>query len=153
MHCCDKQQVYSHASLNENCDNVIACFCRNSLILQTYNYRGNKKYVLFLVQCHNGIITNSINLFLRVTLCFDSCKIKQIYLIHYNRIVILDLNQNLIYWAHFAILALPAVSRVTPHSLFLSRSSQRARTIVAMYCSAGFFSQRKPCKVQWMPCR
>ena len=33
------------------------------LIVLTINYRGNKKYVLALIQCHDGIITNSINLF------------------------------------------------------------------------------------------
>ena len=49
--------------LNENSVYVIACFQRICLILQTINYWGNKKDVLVLIQCHDGIITNSINLF------------------------------------------------------------------------------------------
>ena len=48
------------------------------------NYRGNEKYVLVLVQCHDGIITNSINL-LRLTLVFNLCNTKQIYLVRDNR--------------------------------------------------------------------
>ena len=32
------------------------------LFLQTLNHKDNEKYVLVLVQCHDGIITNSINL-------------------------------------------------------------------------------------------
>ena len=42
--------------------NFIACFRIISWFLQTLNYRGNEKYVLVLVQCHDGMITNSINL-------------------------------------------------------------------------------------------
>ena len=44
------------------CVNFIACFQIICLFLQTWNYRGNEKYVLVLVQCHDGMITNSINL-------------------------------------------------------------------------------------------
>ena len=43
--------------------NFIACFRISCWFLQTLNYRGNKKYVLVLYQCHDGMITNSINLF------------------------------------------------------------------------------------------
>ena len=39
------------------------CFRRICLILQTMNYWDNEKYVLVLVVCHDGIITNPINLF------------------------------------------------------------------------------------------
>ena len=42
--------------------NIIACFRIICWFLQTLNYRGNEKYVLVLVQCHDGMITNSINL-------------------------------------------------------------------------------------------
>ena len=42
--------------------NFIACFQIICWFLQTLNYRGNEKYVLVLVQCHDGMITNSINL-------------------------------------------------------------------------------------------
>ena len=41
---------------------IIACFRIICWFLQTLNYRGNEKYVLVLVQCHDGMITNSINL-------------------------------------------------------------------------------------------
>ena len=41
--------------------NFIACFWIICWFLQTLNYRGNEKYVLVLVQCHDGMITNSIN--------------------------------------------------------------------------------------------
>ena len=74
----------------------MVCFRRICLILQKKYYRVNEKYVLVLVQCHDGIITNSINLFLRLTLIFDSCKTKQIYLVRDNHILTLDSNQNLI---------------------------------------------------------
>ena len=40
----------------------IACFLIICWFLQTLNYRGNEKYVLVLVQCHDGMIMNSINL-------------------------------------------------------------------------------------------
>ena len=56
--------IISHASLNEISVYVIACFRRICLIVQNIDYRGNEKYVLVLVQCHDGIITNSINHFL-----------------------------------------------------------------------------------------
>ena len=49
-------------------------YLRMYLILQTINYRGNKKFVLVLVQCHDGIIMNSLNLFSHLTLIFDSYK-------------------------------------------------------------------------------
>ena len=42
--------------------NFIALFRIICWFLQTFNYRGNEKYVLVLVQCHDGMITNSINL-------------------------------------------------------------------------------------------
>ena len=42
--------------------NFIACFRIICWFLQTLNYRGNEKCVLVLVQCHDGMITNSINL-------------------------------------------------------------------------------------------
>ena len=42
--------------------NFIACFWIICWFLQTLNYRGSEKYVLVLVQCHDGMITNSINL-------------------------------------------------------------------------------------------
>ena len=74
--------------------NFIACFWIICWFLQTFNYRGNEKHVLVLVQCHDGMITNSINLFLRLTLVFDSCKTKQIYLGRDHRIMTLDSNQN-----------------------------------------------------------
>ena len=70
-----------HASLNENSVNVISCFRRICLILQTINYRDNEKYVQVLVQCHDGIIMNSIN---------------QIYLVRDNPIITLDSNHILI---------------------------------------------------------
>ena len=44
------------------CVNFIACFQIICWFLQTLNCRGNEKYVLVLVQCHDGVITNSINL-------------------------------------------------------------------------------------------
>ena len=44
-----------------------------------------------IVQCHDGIIINLINLFY----VFDSCKIKQIHLVRDNCIMTLDSNQNL----------------------------------------------------------
>ena len=53
--------MHSHAFLSKYSVNVIACFRRICLILQTISYRGNEKYVLVLVQWHNGIITNSTN--------------------------------------------------------------------------------------------
>ena len=34
----------------------------DNLLVFIYFYRGNEKYVLVLVQCHDGMITNSINL-------------------------------------------------------------------------------------------
>ena len=38
-------------------------FSDNLLVLANFKYyRGNEKYVLVLVQCHDGMITNSINL-------------------------------------------------------------------------------------------
>ena len=43
--------------------NFIACFWIICWFLQTLNYGGNEKYVLVLVPCHDGMITNSINLF------------------------------------------------------------------------------------------
>ena len=43
--------------------NYIACFRIICLFLQTLNYNGNEKYVLVLVQCHDGMIANEINLF------------------------------------------------------------------------------------------
>ena len=42
--------------------NFIACFRIICWFLQTLNYRGNEKYVLVLVQCHDWMNTNSINL-------------------------------------------------------------------------------------------
>ena len=51
-----------HASLNENSIYVMACFRRICLILPNMDYRGNEKYDLVLVQCHDGMIMNSINL-------------------------------------------------------------------------------------------
>ena len=44
------------------CVNFIACFRIICWFLQTLNYRGNEKNVLVLVQCHDGMIKNSINL-------------------------------------------------------------------------------------------
>ena len=70
--------------------NFIACFRIICWFLQTLNYRGNEKYVLVLVQCHDGMITNSINL-----VCV--LKTKQIYLVRDHRIMTLDSNQNLIF--------------------------------------------------------
>ena len=55
--------LHSHESLNENSVNIIACFQRICLILQTINNRGNEKYILVLIQCHDEIITNSIVFF------------------------------------------------------------------------------------------
>ena len=66
------------------------------LFLQILNYRGNEKYVLVLVQVHDGMITSSVNLFLRLTLVFDTCKTKQIDLVRDHCIMTLDTNQNLI---------------------------------------------------------
>ena len=63
------------------------CFRIICWFLQTLDYRGNEKYVLVLVQCHDRMITNLINLV---------CKTKQIYLVHDHRIMTLDSNQNLI---------------------------------------------------------
>ena len=40
----------------------ISCFWIICWFLQTLNYGGNEKYVLVLVQCHDAMITNSINL-------------------------------------------------------------------------------------------
>ena len=50
------------SSLNVISVNFIACFWIIFWFLQTLNYKGNEKYVLVLVQCHDAIITNSINL-------------------------------------------------------------------------------------------
>ena len=66
--------------------NFTACFQIICWFLQTLNYRGNKKYVLVLDKS-----------FLCLTLVFDSCKTKQIYLVRDHRIMTLDSNQNLIF--------------------------------------------------------
>ena len=68
--------------------NFIACFWIICWFLQTFNYRGNEKYVLVLVQCHDGIINNSINFWgiqdyfaldaNNITLVFDSGNIVSI---------------------------------------------------------------------------
>ena len=70
--------------------NFIACFRIMCLFLQILNYRGNEKYVLVLVPCHDGIITNSINL-------FGVLHESKIYLVRDHRIMTLDSNQNLIF--------------------------------------------------------
>ena len=74
--------------------------CKNIVIMtlqaaKMIFYTGNEKYVLVLVQCHDGMITNSTNLYLRLTLVFGMCKTKQIYLIRDHRIMTLDSNQSL----------------------------------------------------------
>ena len=58
--------------------NFIACFQIICWFLQTLNNRGNEKYVLVLIQCHDGTITNPINLFshtqwVSVTLAIRLC--------------------------------------------------------------------------------
>ena len=60
---CILLRVDSHAFLNENSVNIIACFRRICLILQTINYKGNEKYVLVLVHHDDEIITDSITFF------------------------------------------------------------------------------------------
>ena len=57
-----KTCVHSHSSLNVISVNFRTCFWIICLFLQTLNFKGNEKYVLVLVQCHDGMITNSINL-------------------------------------------------------------------------------------------
>ena len=88
---CKKRRVHSHSSLNVINVNFIACFWIICLFLQTLNFKGNEKYVLVFVQCHDGMITNSINLFASYT------RRKQIYLIRDHRFMTLDSNQNLIF--------------------------------------------------------
>ena len=61
-------------------------FLKNLFNSTNYRLQRTKEYVLVLVQCHDGIIRNSINVFLRLTLVFDSCKTTQIYLVCDNRI-------------------------------------------------------------------
>ena len=73
------------------------------------NYRGNAKYVLVLVQCHDGIITTSV-------LVLDSCKTEHRYLVRDNGIVTLDSNQKLIFYDG-SILASPG-SVETPGRCF-----------------------------------
>ena len=75
-----------------NSVNVMLCFRIICLILPAINYRSGKKYVLVLVHCHDRIIRNLINLFLRLTLVFNSCN-----LVRDNRIMTLDSNQNRIF--------------------------------------------------------
>ena len=58
--------------------NFIACFWIICWFLQALNYRDDEKYVLVLVQCHDGMITSSKNL------------------VRDHRIMTLDSNQNLI---------------------------------------------------------
>ena len=65
--------------------NFIACFQIICWFLQTLKYRGNEKYDK---SC------------LRLTLVFDSCKTKQIYLIRDHPIMTLDEDQNLIFLSH-----------------------------------------------------
>ena len=65
----------------------MSCFRITSLILQTINYRAYEKYV----ECHDGIDKS----FLRLTLVFDLCKTKHIYLVRDNRIMTLNSNQTL----------------------------------------------------------
>ena len=74
----------------------IACFQIICWFLQTLNYRGKEKYVLVLIQCHDGNHELDKSC-LRLTLVFDSCKTKQIYLVRDHRIMTLDSNQNLIF--------------------------------------------------------
>ena len=57
----------------------------------------NEKYVLVLVQRDDHELDKFC---LRLTLVFDSCKTKQIYLIRDCRIMTMDSNRNLIY-LHF----------------------------------------------------
>ena len=79
--------------LNKNCVVVIAFFRESCLILQTVNCRGNEKYVLVLVQCHNRIITSLMNVFLHLV-----CKLwqstKMMDLIHNYSIMALDSNHE-----------------------------------------------------------
>ena len=84
------------------CVTVIVCFGIMCLILQIINYRYFE-IVLVFVQFHDGIILTSINIFLRLTLVFDSCKTKQIYLVRENHTITLNPNQNLIIKRNFSM--------------------------------------------------
>ena len=77
--------IHSPASLNENSDYVIACFLRISFNSRDHTEVTRSMFWSMFSECRDGIITNSINLVLSLTLVFDSCKTKQIYLIHDNR--------------------------------------------------------------------
>ena len=56
-----------HAYLKERNVDVKVCFIIICLILQIINYWGNVKFVLFVIECHDGIIMNLINLFASYT--------------------------------------------------------------------------------------
>ena len=63
---------------------VIACFGTIPSIKRAMNYRGSKKYVLVLVQCHDGVITNSINHSWLLHLSLTCEKTKRLVIVHDN---------------------------------------------------------------------
>ena len=52
--------------------------------LQTWKYRGNEKYVLVLVQCHDGMITNSINLICVLHSSWTSARLNRFISSHHD---------------------------------------------------------------------
>ena len=78
------------------------CYCHSMFWNNVFNFTNYKlqrylEIVLVFVQFHDGIILTSINIFLRLTLVFDSCKTKQIYLVRENHTITLNPNQNHVY--------------------------------------------------------
>ena len=76
--------------------NFIACFLIICWFLQTLNYRGNEQNVLVLVQCHDGMIKNLINLVRVLHSSSTRARPNRLILsVTMHRIMTLDSNQNL----------------------------------------------------------
>ena len=65
--------------------------------LQTWKYRGNEKYVLVLVQCHDGMITNSINLICVLHSSWTSARLNRFISSHHDTGLEPEPNNHTVY--------------------------------------------------------